>query len=121
MKKAIKNKSEEVQLLRGGSVVSSFAGAFGASLRETRLTAILGYLIALKPNVFREKFGITGTIKSIRLEAQHNQDRSDILIESTDGLAVVEAKINATDPFKQAKKYHQAKWLVLLTGAFLNQ
>ena len=112
---AIEDKSEEVQLLRGGLVVSSFAGAFGASLRETRLTAILGYLIALKPKVFCDEFGITGTVESVRLEARYNQGRSDILINSTDGLAVVEAKVDATDPFKQAKKYHHAKWLVLLT------
>ena len=34
---------EQIDLLRCGSVVSSFAGAFGSSLRETRLTAMLGY------------------------------------------------------------------------------
>src|SRR5580658_10978063 len=32
---------EQIDLLRGGSVVSSFAGAFGSALRETRLTALL--------------------------------------------------------------------------------
>ena len=113
-RRAVEDKSEEVQLLRGGSVVSSFAGAFGSSLRETRLTAILGYLIALKPKVFCDEFGITGTVESVRLEARHNQDRSDILINSTDGLAIVEAKVDATDPFNQTEKY-DAKWKVLLT------
>jgi hypothetical protein len=114
---SVKNASQEadeVELLRAGSVVSSFAGAFGSSLRETRLTAILGYLIALKPNVFCDEFGITGTIESVRLEARHNQDRSDILIKSTGGLGVVEAKADATDPFEQTKKY-PAKWRVLIT------
>ena len=107
--------SEEVQLLRGGSVVSSFSGAFGASLRETRLTAILGYLIALKPEVICEKFGITGKIISVALETQHDQGRSDILIKSTDGLAVVEAKIDGANPSEQANKYGVVKWQVLLT------
>lgn len=103
-----------VDLLRGGFVVSNFAGAFGAALRETRLTAILGYLIALKPKVFCEDFGITGTIESVRLEARHNLDRSDILIKSTHGLAIIEAKVDATNPFDQTEKYH-ARWKILLT------
>jgi hypothetical protein len=107
-------QQDKVELMRAGSVVSSFAGAFGASLRETRLTAILGYLIALKPEVFRKEFGITGTIESVSLETRHDQGRSDILIKSTDGLAVVEAKVDATDPSKQAEKY-DATWRVLLT------
>lgn len=50
---------EEIELLRGGSVVSSFAGAFGGALRETRLTALLGYLIALEPRPFLDQFGFT--------------------------------------------------------------
>jgi hypothetical protein len=41
------NTTERIDLLRAGSVVSSLAGAFGNELRETRLTAMLGYLIAL--------------------------------------------------------------------------
>jgi hypothetical protein len=55
---------EETPLLRGDSVVSSFAGAFGAKLKETRLTAILGYLIALEPKLFCDEFGIPGEIES---------------------------------------------------------
>ena len=31
--------AEQIELLRGDSVVSSLAGAFGSGLRETRLTA----------------------------------------------------------------------------------
>lgn len=38
---------ERIDLRRGGSVVSSFAGAFGSALLETQLTAMLGYVIAL--------------------------------------------------------------------------
>jgi hypothetical protein len=106
--------TDTVELLRAGSVVSSFAGAFGASMRETRVTAILGYLIALRSQPFCRAFGVGGTIESVRIEARHNLDRSDILIESTDGLAVIEAKIGAADPFKQSKKY-PAKWRILIT------
>lgn len=112
--KSITAVTDSVTLLRGGAVVSNFAGAFGSSLRETRLTAILGYLIALKPNIFCEDFGINGTVESVWLETRHDQDRSDILIKTTEGLGVIEAKVNPTDPLSQAMKY-PARWRVLLT------
>jgi len=110
--------SEAIPLLRGGSVVSSFAGAFGAKVKETRLTAILGYQIALEPKLFCDEFGILGEIESVVLEAPDDRGRSDILIKSSDGLGVVEAKIDATNSSKQAQQYakqHHAKWQVLLT------
>lgn len=106
--------TERIDLLRGGSVVSSFAGAFGSKLRETRLTAMLGYLIALEPKPFCATFGFHGTPLSVGLETRHVRDRSDILIRTTAGLGVIEAKVSAADPLRQAKKY-PAKWRVLLT------
>jgi hypothetical protein len=106
---------EQIDLMRCGSVVSSFVGAFGSALRETRLTAMLGYLIALEPDRFCEIFAFRGRPLSVSLETRHESDRSDILIETTAGLGVIEAKVTSTDPFSQALKY-PAKWRVLLTG-----
>jgi len=106
--------TERIDLLRGGSLVSSLAGAFGGGLRETRLTAMLGYVIALSPQRFCEVFRFRGRPLSVSLESRHADDRSDILIETTAGCGVVEAKISATDPFQQSLKY-PAKWRVLLT------
>lgn len=94
--------------------MSSFAGAFGSSLRETRLTAMLGYLIALEPTRFCNFFGFLGRPLSVSLETLHASDRSDILVETTAGRGVIEAKVTATDPFRQSLKY-PAKWRVLLT------
>ena len=105
---------ERIDLLRGGSVVSSFAGAFGNALRETRLTAMLGYVIALEPERFCDLFAFRGRPLSVSLEARHASDRSDILIETTAGRGVIEAKVTAADPFRQSLKY-TAKWRVLLT------
>lgn len=105
---------EEIELLRGGEVVTSFAGALGRSLRETRLTAMLGYLAALKPEPFVKRFGFRGKPLSISLEARHEEDRSDILVQTTDGVGIVEAKVDAVDPFRQSLKY-KADWRVLLT------
>ena len=49
-----------IPLLRGERIVRSLVGSFGSSLRETRLTALLGHLIALKPNEFIDFFGFQG-------------------------------------------------------------
>lgn len=105
---------ERIDLLRSGSVVSSLAGAFGSALRETRLTAMLGYLMALEPERFCDIFAFRGRPLSVSLETRHESDRSDILIKTTAGRGVVEAKVSATDPFLQSLKY-PAKWRVLLT------
>jgi hypothetical protein len=107
-------QSEEIELLRGGSVVSTLVGAFGGAVRETRLTALLGYLIALEPSSFLEFLDLPGKARSVRIEHRHGTDRSDILIETTRGLTVVEAKIGVVDPFEQAQKY-KARRTILLT------
>ena len=106
--------SEDIELLRGGYVISTFVGALGAALRETRLTALLGYLIAVEPNPFLEFFGFTGSARNVRLEQHHGTARSDILVETSHGLGVVEAKIDSSDPFEQSIKY-AARWTILLT------
>lgn len=89
-------------------------GAFGGQVRETRLTALLGYLIALEPLPFLEKFEFAGKPRNVRIEHRHGTDRSDILIETTRGLGVIEAKLGSIDPFEQSRKYG-ARWTVLLT------
>lgn len=108
------DSNERIELLRGGSVVSTLLGSFGLSIRETRLTAALGYLIALDTKPFLASFGIPGVASSVRLENRHGVDRSDILIETTKGTVVVEAKVGSADPLIQARKYG-ARWTVLLT------
>jgi hypothetical protein len=109
-----RNATERIDLLRAGSVVSSLAGALGNELRETRLTAMLGYVMALEPERFCDLFAFRGTPISVTLETRHESDRPDILIETTTGRGVIEAKVGATDPFLQSQKY-PAQWRVLLT------
>jgi hypothetical protein len=108
------NDAETIRLLRGGALVSSLGSAFGSGLRETRLTAMLGYLIATEPKRFCERFGFSGQPMSVALETRHVLDRSDILVETTDGLGIIEAKVGNHDPFDQAFRY-PARWRVLLT------
>lgn len=109
-----RSDAEAIELVRGGAVVSTMVGAFGTTIRETRLTALLGYLIALNPNPFLDLFGFTGKATNVRIEHRHGIDRSDILVETPRGLGVIEAKLGAVDPLEQAKKY-RARWTVLLT------
>lgn len=107
-------ENEEIELMRGGDIVSTLVGAFGQSLRETRLTALLGYLIALNPEPFLSLFGFKGVPQRICLETPHDQGRSDILVETSRGTGIIEAKVDATDPLEQSRRY-PAQWLALLT------
>ncbi len=75
---------------------------------------MLGYLIALEPQRFCDMFAFRGKPLTVSLETHHESGRSDILIKTTAGLGVIEAKVTTADPLRQAQKYH-AKWLVLLT------
>jgi len=100
--------------MRGGSIVSTITGAFGPSLRETRLTALLGYLAALDPEPFLRLFGFRGVAQQVSLELRHEEGRSDILIETSHGLGVIEAKVDATDPLQQSRRY-PSRWTALLT------
>ena len=54
-------------------MVSTLTGAFGQSLRETRLTALLGYLIALDPIPFLDLFGFSGVPQQVCLETRHEE------------------------------------------------
>jgi hypothetical protein len=109
-----KQRLEEIELMRGGGVVSTLTGAFSSSLRETRLTAMLGYLIALYPTPFIQLFGFRGAAQRVSLETRHEEGRSDILIETNRGRGVIEAKIDASDPLVQSQRY-KANWTALLT------
>jgi len=108
-----KKQIDQIDLFRGGSIVSSLSGAFGGSLRETRVTALLGYLIGLNPSPYLTLFNFSGEARSITLENQHELGRSDIFIQTTDGKYVVEAKVDATDAFQQSKKYGGRKTALL--------
>jgi hypothetical protein len=83
--------TERIDLLRSGSLVSSLAGAFGNALRETRLTAMLGYLVALEPERFCEIFAFRGRPLSVSLETRHADVRVGIsYIASIESVEVVE-------------------------------
>ena len=104
-----------IPIYRGGSIVSSLGNSFGGSLRETRLTAIVGYLISLAPKPFLNLFDIKGIPSEINLELSEDNGRSDIQLVTSKGTAVIEAKTELINPLKQAQRYN-AKWRILLTN-----
>ncbi len=104
-----------IPLYRGGSIVSSLGNSFGGSLRETRLTAIVGYLISLAPEPFLNLFDIKDIPTEINLELSEDNGRSDIQLVTRRGIAVIEAKTELINPLKQAQRYN-AKWRILLTN-----
>jgi hypothetical protein len=104
-----------IPLYRGGSIVSSLGNSFGGSLRETRLTAIVGYLISLAPEPFLKLFDIREMPSEINLELSEEDGRSDIQLVTNKGIAVIEAKTELIDPLKQPHRYN-AKWRILLTN-----
>lgn len=119
MKRSQSNQTEEIQLMRGGELVTNLLGAFGQSVKETRMTAWLGYLFAMQPEPLMSLFGFTGNVMAVRLETRHDEGRSDILVETSHGLGVIEAKVGATDASAQSKRY-PARWRSLLTSAHTN-
>ncbi len=104
-----------IPIYRGETVVSSLGNSFGGSLRETRLTAMVGYLISLAPNPFLDLFKIKEVPLELNLELTEDSGRSDIQIVTRKGVAVIEAKAESVDPFKQALRYN-ARWRILLTN-----
>jgi hypothetical protein len=104
-----------IPIFRGGSVVSSLGNSFGGSLRETRLTATIGYLISLAPKPFLNLFNIREIPTEINLELSEDNGRSDIQLVTRKGTVVIEAKTELIDPLKQALRYN-AKWRILLTN-----
>ncbi|NQT23713.1 MAG: hypothetical protein HQ579_09805, partial [Candidatus Omnitrophica bacterium] len=100
------NEKTTIPIYRGGNIVSSLANSFGGSLRETRLTAIVGYLLSLAPEPFIKLFNIQGMLSEINLELSEDNGRSDIQLVTSKGIAVIEAKAELIDPLRQAQRYN---------------
>ena len=95
-----------IPLYRGERIVSSLGNSFGGSLRETRLTAIVGYLISLAPMPFLNLFNLREMPAEINLELSEDNGRSDIQLVTSKGTAVIEAKTELINPLKQAQRYN---------------
>ncbi len=106
---------EEINLLRGGSPVRSLLGAFGSSLKETRLTAMLGYIIAQNPTPWQKLFSLRDSINEVSVEFSRDEGRADIWLVTANKTVVIEAKVMHTDPSVQSKKYKADKTILIST------
>lgn len=94
-----------VCLFRGKEIISDLFSALG-DLRETRLTAVLGYLIAEAPHIFGPLFLNRGArIEEVRIEASEDSSRYDLVLQTPQKLVVVEAKVGYTQSPSQVKRY----------------
>jgi hypothetical protein len=111
------NSEEDIVLYRSGSVVSSLLGSFGSSLKETRLTSLLGFLISSDPKKFAQFFKLNHPILEVALESHHRtaneSGRSDILLKTSREEIIIEAKVGYHNPVKQVKKYPGTKRIFL--------
>ena len=111
------DKAENIVLFRSGSVISSLLGAFGGSLKETRLTSLLGFLISSEPQAFGNFFGLDNPILEVMLETYHSSlkevGRSDIILTTKRGNIVIEAKVSHHNPLRQSQKYPAFRRILL--------
>ncbi len=99
--------NETIQLRRGKEGISDLFSALG-DLRETRLTAVLGYLIAKAPNAFGPLFlDRLARIDEILIEEPEDSSRYDLVIRTAKKLVIVEAKVGYLQAPLQIRRYVQ--------------
>lgn len=97
--------SGAIPLRRGRAEVQTFLSALGF-LRETRLTAVLGYLISRAPREFATALvGRKLQIRDVRVEPSEGDKRYDVLLEGRSRRLVVEAKRGFQQHSRQVKSY----------------
>lgn len=94
-----------IRLQRGGTTVGSFLSALGC-VRETRLTATLGFLISRFPQEFLPLLKMTqrGDLE-VCVEETTEGDRYDILLRRGEAPVVLEGKTGLTQRLDQLKRY----------------
>ena len=97
-------KSAETVVIRSRGISNDLLSAFGSTPKETRLTALLGYLLYLEHKSLLEVFGIKRKITSIRLEYVMGSQRTDIIVTADPLVYIIEAKLYTDDPYTQLIK-----------------
>lgn len=94
-----------LRLTRATQEVGSFLSVLG-SLRETRLTAVLGFLVSRFPEEFGPTLGFRPTsADEISVEETDAGDRYDVLIRRSGGTHIIEGKIGPTQQVDQLLRY----------------
>ena len=94
-----------LRLTRANQDVGSFLSVLG-SLRETRLTAVLGFLVSRFPLEFGPALGFRPSpTDEIAVEETEAGDRYDVLIQQSGETHVIEGKIGPTQRTDQLLRY----------------
>lgn len=94
-----------LRLTRSRQDVQSFLSVLGG-LRETRLTAVLGYLVSRFPKEFGARLGFnTSPTDEISVEETENGDRYDVLIRASGEVHIIEGKIGPKQNADQLLRY----------------
>lgn len=94
-----------LRLTRANQEVGSFLSVLG-SLRETRLTAVLGFLVSRFPEAFGTTLGFRpSSSDEIAVEETDAGDRYDVLIRQSGAIHILEGKIGPTQQVDQLLRY----------------
>ena len=94
-----------LRLTRGNEDVGSFLSVLG-TLRETRLTAVLGYLVSRFPGEFGPLLGYRHLpADEVSVEEFDNGDRYDVLIRQSGECHIIEGKVGSTQNVNQLLRY----------------
>lgn len=94
-----------LRLTRANQDVGSFLSVLG-SLRETRLTAVLGFLVSRFPSEFGLALGFRPSpADEIAVEETEEGDRYDVLIQQSGETHIIEGKIGPTQRLDQLLRY----------------
>lgn len=94
-----------VPTVRGQTEVRTFLSALGFS-RETRLTAVLGYLISQAPEQFTAALvGRRFRVTRVRIEPTEEDRRYDVVVEGPARRVVIEAKLGFQQRTAQVRAY----------------
>ena len=107
-------------LLRGNyTQVSNFLSSFGR-IKETNLSAMIGYLIHLNPRIAEDLFKIQLPVQVVSLESSGagHGNRFDIIIENSKKQYLIEVKIGTHSP-EQLHKYRKNSPDIITIGSRL--
>jgi hypothetical protein len=94
-----------LRLTRANQDVGSFLSVLG-SLRETRLTAVLGFLVSRFPEEFGSLLGFRPSpADEISVEETDAGERYDVLIRQSGETHIIEGKIGPTQSVDQLLRY----------------
>jgi hypothetical protein len=97
-----------LRLTRASQDVQSFLSVLGG-LRETRLTAVLGFLVAQFPTEFGVLLGFRhASTDEILVEDTDEGDRYDVLIRQSGETHIIEGKVGPTQSVTQLLRYIQS-------------